>query len=206
MTSTISELNHQTPNSTSSEERTTNSVEESERTKINQQMLIYLNTKLQTAGKNTIAHKIMARFWGKWDLWINLPNTALAAISGASALSNIDGYGRVLVGVLGLIVALLTSINTFLKPSKRSNEHVQFASRYSAIYNRLDWFRSMKWIEEEQEGQNLYRPIKEEKDNDSTQELYSLLKEVITEFDELNIKAPILYDWAKNAAKERMKG
>jgi hypothetical protein len=170
-------------------------LQESERALINQQLVNKLCTKLLTAKINFLTHKRTARLWKKVDLGLNLFNTIFAAISGTSALSSSNN--TLITGGLSLIVAVLTAINTFLKPSNNSKEHLQFAARYTALRNEIDFFLSQNCI---QDKGNQYR-IAQLKVDSFTEELRQSIEELIGKFNELEEKAPMPFDWVTKQAQ-----
>lgn len=62
--------------------------------------------------------------WGKVNLSIGIPHTIIAAIAGASALSNF-GYSNIIAGVLSIVASVLSGLLTFLNPSDRAKSHMQ---------------------------------------------------------------------------------
>ncbi len=60
-------------------------------------------------------HFYAAQFWSKFHYSIGVPTVIMSAIAGASALSQFDNH-NVIAGVLAIIVATLTALNTFMNP------------------------------------------------------------------------------------------
>lgn len=174
-------------------------VEDTEKAQINQQLVSKLHTKLRVSSIRTLAHRFSARFWKQFDLGLNLPSTVLAAISGTSALSNSNSNPLFFVGAFGLVVAVLTSINTFLKPSNTSSEHLHLAAKYAALRNEIDLFLSRNSIAEDEKNEQ-YRPIKPTSD-DYTEEIRQSFERLISEFNELEEKTPIPFEWATKKAR-----
>ncbi|MBE9594724.1 MAG: SLATT domain-containing protein, partial [Proteobacteria bacterium] len=57
-------------------------------------------------------HFVVANFWMKFHLWIGVPTAILAAIAGASALSQFDNH-NIIAGILAIVVTALTAVTTF---------------------------------------------------------------------------------------------
>ena len=170
--------------------------EELERGLINQQLINKLHTNLLVAKINTLAHRFTARFWNQFDVGLNLFNTVFAAISGTSALSSSNSF---IAGVFGLIVAVLTAINTFLKPNNTSNEHLQLAAKYGSLRDEIDLFLSQNCITED-ENNNQYRLV-EKKGDGLDQDIRQTLKKLISKFNELQGKTPMPFQRAITKAQ-----
>lgn len=55
--------------------------------------------------------------WGRYHYWLGIPSVVLSALAGAAFFKN---YGDI-AGIMSAIVAILTSLMTFLKPSERAS-------------------------------------------------------------------------------------
>lgn len=117
-------------------------------------------------------HFNTSQFWERVHYWIGIPSVALAAIASASALSEWQ-YGAVVAGVISIIVAVLTAINTFINPSQKSEIHHKMGNSYLSLKNKARIFHNI----ESSEFQN-------------DEDLRIALKELTDKRDELNYNAP----------------
>ena len=89
------------------------------------------------------AHFNAAELWGLAHLGLGLLIVTLATIASAKAFSNIDTDGTI-AGVLSIIVAVLTSVVTFLNPNKRAADHMSAGNKYDALLNKVRIFRTIE--------------------------------------------------------------
>ena len=129
-------------------------------------------------------HFIAANFWANFHLWIGVPTAILAAISGASALSQFDNH-NVIAGILAIIVTALVAVTTFLNPNEKANVHLNSGNRYNSLRNKARMFREID-----------FHILKSEK------ELNKYLKELARLRDELNQNSPRIPRWAYERAKK----
>ena len=54
-------------------------------------------------------HFYAAQFWTNLHLWIGIPTSIMAAIAGASALSQFDNH-QIVAGILAILVAALSAV------------------------------------------------------------------------------------------------
>jgi hypothetical protein len=78
--------------------------------------------------------------WGKVNLSIGVPNTIIAAIAGASALSNFSN-SNIVAGILSIIVSVLSGLLTFLNPSDRAKSHMQAFTEFQRLCQRLNMMK-----------------------------------------------------------------
>src|SRR5687768_13912726 len=81
-------------------------------------------------------HFNAAEIWGLFHVVFGLVIVVLAAVAGAKAFSRIDDDGTI-AGVLSILVAVLTSVTTFLHPNKKKAEHLTAGNQYAALLNRV---------------------------------------------------------------------
>lgn len=94
----------------------------------------------QTSAKG---HFKAAEIWGVAHVVLGLLIVILAAIAGAKAFSKIDADGTI-AGVLSIAVAVLSSVATFLNPSKMKTDHLSSGNKYEALVNRVRIFRTIE--------------------------------------------------------------
>lgn len=125
-----------------------------------------------------------ASFWSKVHLYIGIPAAILAAIAGASALSQFD-YSNIIAGILAIVVAALTAVTTFLNPNEKANSHHNAGINYNSLKTRTRIFHEIDC--------NCDLSIK-----DLTEELQELVKER----DTLNQESPQISRRAYERAKK----
>ncbi len=129
-------------------------------------------------------HFIAAHFWTNFHLWIGVPTAILAAIAGASALSQFDNH-NIIAGILAIIVTALTAVTTFLNPNEKANSHRNAGNKYNSLRNKARIFYEI----------DSYR-------EDSDQEATKQLKELAKQRDELTHNSPQIPKWAYKKAKK----
>jgi len=81
-------------------------------------------------------HFYAAQCWGNIHFWIGIPAVILAAIAGASALSQFDNH-NIVAGILAIIVAALTAVATFLNPNEKAIAHHYAGNQYISLRNNV---------------------------------------------------------------------
>jgi hypothetical protein len=87
-----------------------------------------------------------SRWWEGVHLWMGIPTTILAAITGITSLTDssttlILGINTsVVVPVLAFTVAAMSGLSTFLDPKGQATKHYQTASEYQALVNDIRLF------------------------------------------------------------------
>lgn len=89
------------------------------------------------------AHFEAAKRWNHVHLWLGVPATVLAALSGISVLKQQPEWA---VG-LAITTSTLTALLTFLNPQQRANTHHQSGTRFFAIRDEIRIFRQIEWLE-----------------------------------------------------------
>ncbi len=117
-------------------------------------------------------HFVAANFWTNFHLWIGVPTAILAAIAGASALSQFDNH-NIIAGILAIVVTALTAVTTFLNPNEKANSHRNAGNKYNSLRNKARIFCEIDSCGE-----------------DSDQELTKQLKELAKQRDGLNQNSP----------------
>lgn len=86
------------------------------------------------------SHFNAAERWTAYHYWLGLPAVALSALAGTAFFS-----AEVLVGgVMSSIVAILTGVQTFLKPSERGAAHKSAGDQYLGLRNDARVFRQIR--------------------------------------------------------------
>lgn len=73
-------------------------------------------------------------------LWLGLPTAIIAAIAGGASLGGEETFAA----ALAFLTAVLAGAMTFLKPSKKAEQHKSSASRYHSLRNNLRRFRDIE--------------------------------------------------------------
>lgn len=129
-------------------------------------------------------HFVAANFWTNFHLWIGIPMVLLAAIAGASALSQFDPK-HIVAGIISIIVADLSGVMTFLNPNEKASTHLNAGNNYDALQNKVRMFWSIDCWKEESE-----------------QVLTEKLKYFSEQKDRLNQSSPQIPRWAYQKAKK----
>lgn len=128
-------------------------------------------------------HFYAAQLWTNLHLWIGIPATILAAIAGASALSQFDNH-QIIAGVLAILVAALSAVSTFVNPNEKATIHHSAGNRYNSLKNRARIFSEI------------------DMDIESDESLLTKLRTLSAERDELNEKSPQIPKWAFRRARQ----
>ncbi len=78
--------------------------------------------------------------WARYHYCLGIPSVILSALAGAAFFKD---YGGV-AGVMSSIVAVLTSLMTFLKPSERAAAHKSSGDQYLTLQNDARVFRQIR--------------------------------------------------------------
>ncbi len=96
-------------------------------------------------------HAQEARWWEGVHLWLGIPTTIIAAITGVTSLSDTSGsslvFGfnsSVVVGILAFIVAAMSGVSTYLDPKGQASKHYHAANAYLALLNDIRIFRKIE--------------------------------------------------------------
>ncbi|MBN2389741.1 MAG: DUF4231 domain-containing protein [Anaerolineae bacterium] len=93
---------------------------------------------------NQQAHYLAATRYNKYHYWIGFPAIILATIAGATLLAEAkEPWIRVSVGIVGLIAAVLSAIQTFYSHAKRAEAHRSVASRLGQVKREIEILESM---------------------------------------------------------------
>ena len=118
--------------------------------------------------------------WRHVHLWIGIPNSIIAAIAGVSAFND-QAFAA---GILAVIVAAITAVNTFLNPSDIATTHKACGGEYLSLRNRCRIFCNITM-----------------KLNLAESEIQARFEELVTKRDDLNSSSPQIPEWAFKKAK-----
>ena len=78
--------------------------------------------------------------WNRYNFWIGIPSVALSAMAGTAFLKDY----AIIAGIMSAVVAVLTSLMTFLKPSERAAIHKSAGDQYLTLRNDARIFREIE--------------------------------------------------------------
>ena len=78
--------------------------------------------------------------WARYHYWLGIPSVVLSALAGLAFLKDCPEAA----GAMSGIVAIFTSLITFLKPSERSVSHKHSGDQYLSLRNDARVFREIK--------------------------------------------------------------
>ena len=86
------------------------------------------------------AHFNASDRWGAYHFWLGIPAVILSALAGTAFFND-----QVLVGaVMSAAVAILTALQTFMKPSERASAHKSSGDQYLGLRNDSRVFRQVR--------------------------------------------------------------
>lgn len=86
------------------------------------------------------SHFNAAERWNAYHFWLGLPAVGLSALAGTAFFSDAATLG----GSISAVVAVLTAVQTFLKPSERSSAHKSAGDQYLGLKNDARVFREIR--------------------------------------------------------------
>ena len=95
-------------------------------------------------------HFIMSGFWSSFHLCLGIPLVILSAIAGLSIFSQID-KGKIIGGILTIIITGISALMTFLNPNERANNHLSCGNSYDSLNNKVRIFRTIDCWREQSE-------------------------------------------------------
>ncbi|KAF0106739.1 MAG: hypothetical protein FD146_2331 [Anaerolineaceae bacterium] len=102
----------------------------------------------------TAGHTHEARHWDTLQLWLGIPATVIAAVTGITSLaSNSASVGilglniNIITGIFSLLVATISGLATFLDPKGQAAKHYQAVNSYAALLNETRFFYEIDCIQ-----------------------------------------------------------
>lgn len=86
------------------------------------------------------AHFNAGTRWASYNYFLGLPSVILSALAGTAFFNDLPEVA----GVMSVVVAVLTSLMTFLKPSERASAHKGSGDQYLSLRNDARVFREIK--------------------------------------------------------------
>lgn len=83
------------------------------------------------------------QWWERAHYIIGIPSVVLATIAGSSWLSDTEN-GAAVAGVISIIVAVLTALNTFINPIQKAEHHKNAGNAYLTLRNKSRRFAEIQ--------------------------------------------------------------
>jgi hypothetical protein len=90
------------------------------------------------------AHFNASSRWNGWNYWFGIPSVVLST---AASTAFFKDYSLI-AGAMTSVVAVLTSLMTFLKPAERSKAHKGSGDQYLALRNDSRLFREVTLLQD----------------------------------------------------------
>lgn len=78
--------------------------------------------------------------WSCYHLWLGVPAVVLSALAGAAFFQNFPH----IAGAMSTVVAIITALSTFLKPTERAASHKASGGQYLSLRNDARVLRTIK--------------------------------------------------------------
>lgn len=103
--------------------------------------------------QNQNIHYECATWYARWNYFLGIPAIILSTGVGTAVFASLElaatGEQRIIVGIVSLVAAILTSLQTFLRFSERGDQHRMAASEYGAIRRTLEYIKTFPPNEDE---------------------------------------------------------
>lgn len=137
------------------------------------------------------AHHCAAEGWNKRTFQLGIPTAIISAITSlavfAQGAKDIWWVG-IIAAALSVVVTILTTLNTFLKPNEMESAHFNAAIAYDRLNNEARMFWSIEcW-----------------RTNATEEGLTARIVELVERKDKLNQDSPQIPPWAWKVARERI--
>lgn len=129
-------------------------------------------------------HQLAAGFWGVVHRGLTSTAAVTSAIAGTSLLTSATGAWRIAAGILALVAAALSTLDTTLRAGQLAEEHKRGFDGFTHMRTR--------WVQFEYVTLGL---------GHSEQQLAEEFQRIITERDQLSERVPAPPQWAKNKVK-----
>lgn len=135
------------------------------------------------------SHFLSSRRWDNTHLSLGIPSTILAAIAGVTAFT---GLPDLITGVVAMIAAALSAVNTFLSPGDRATSHRSANTTFSEIRRQASLLRDVDL------------QLAERGDEEAAKQLADQLRELSTKITEADQNAPLITASAKEKAEKKL--
>ncbi|GAB3550385.1 hypothetical protein GCM10027343_33320 [Noviherbaspirillum agri] len=98
---------------------------------------------IRRARESQMAHYEMANIFSARERWLGVPVILISTIIGTTVFASVSTQAiapetKIAVGMLSVLAAVLSSLQTFFKYSERSEKHRSAGARYSAARRKLE--------------------------------------------------------------------
>lgn len=140
------------------------------------------------SGYRAEEHQLAAGFWGVTHRGLTTTAAVASAVAGTTLLASTTGAWRIVAGVLALVAAGLSTLDTTLKAG-------QLAEGHKHGYDGFTRMRT-KWLQFQAISLRLVQ---------NTQELAAKFESLVTDRDQLSEQVPAPPQWAKRRVRRRRK-
>jgi hypothetical protein len=116
------------------------------------------------------AHRFASKGLSKLYLILGVLSVLFATMTGTAIFASLEkdlpGYGKILTGLLSLLAALLSALQTFLQLDERSEMHQRADANYSSIRQKIEQHQAIRFREsvEQESLQEFLDIIRQEMD------------------------------------------
>jgi hypothetical protein len=98
--------------------------------------------------ESQLSHYEAANIFESMNYWLGIPSIILSTILGTSIFAtlgkSVDIIVQILFGLVSVIAAVLTGLQTFLRFSERSEKHRTIAARYGSLRRQIEELLSLE--------------------------------------------------------------
>jgi hypothetical protein len=105
-------------------------------------------------------HYAAETLWYHLNYCLGIPATILAAVAGGAAFSKIN-HSEIVAGSLSIVVAILSSLTTFLDPKRIFSDHHAAAKGFESLYHRAGVIYRLSSLDENASDADLQKRIEE---------------------------------------------
>lgn len=107
-----------------------------------------LNDWYRRLRESQFSHYESAKEFDLMNYWLGIPSVILSTIVGTSVFAtlneSVETSAKLLVGVVSMLAATLTGLQTFLRFSERAEKHRAVAARYGALRREIEELLSLE--------------------------------------------------------------
>jgi hypothetical protein len=141
------------------------------------------------AATSSYAHFLSGRRWEKIHLALGLPTTALAAIAGVTAFTEVWDLGA---GLIAMFVAGLSALSTFLNPGDRANLHRQAYAEFNELKREISMLRDID------------ARLANKEDEETVRKFTEQLRNLMTRITQIEKNAPAINLSSKQKAEAKI--
>ncbi len=98
---------------------------------------------IRRSRESQMAHYEMANIFARRDKWLGVPVILITSAVGTSvfaslAASTVEPWQKIVIGMLSVFAAVLSSLQTFFRYSELSEKHKMAAARFGAVRRKLE--------------------------------------------------------------------